>query len=279
MGQAGETFGVATFKDWLEVCKATNNPETLLDVLDAVSSGRQPLPKSLLATGGAESLSLNPLEALAPEDAAYLKKLKVKPSWRKEYAVVHRHTPYGMETPRLDVTTYTALMVVLAERAHKARGNRVTSLKAAADTSKGRLAVRYPAKGDEGASGQDYYQFRIPFRLGAMSDTPGDYRWADVKAPGEAKWHRVMAALTKKAKAVPHIFPWVSEVTQGDYSLWLDQAPVKEPSPTVEQLASQRGLILKMGLDERPQLQLVALPRPDKADIQVQFLDTHPDII
>jgi hypothetical protein len=81
-----------------------------------------------------------------------------------------------------------------------------------------------------------------------------------------------MTALTREAKAIPHIFPWVSEVMQGNYALWLDQAPVKEPSPTVEQLARQQGLTLKMGHDEQPELQFDSIPRPSKADIQVQFL-------
>lgn len=273
MGQAEEEYGLAVFKDWLEVCKATNNPETLMDVFESLGSGQPPLPKSLLATGGAESISLNPLDTLASEDAAFLKNLKIKPIWRNHYATVHRYTPYGLETPQLDISLYTGLMAVLTERALRVRGDRITSLKASFDTPKGTLTVRYPAKGDEASKGEGYYQFRVPFTLGAQSATLGDPIWAEVKAPGEAKWHRVIAALTKSAKTVPSIFPWVSEVMQGEYALWLDQAPVKEPSPTVEQLAKERGLTLKMGLEEHPPLEFEAIPRPEQAKVEVHFLD------
>lgn len=271
MGQAEETYGIATFRDWLEVCKATNNPETMMDMLEALSGGER-LPKSLLATGGAESLSLSSLDTLAPEDVVLLERLKIKPSWRKDYAAVQRFTPYGMETPLTDITLYTGLMTVLTERSRKVRGNQVTSLKATLDTPQGQMTIRYPAKGDEGASREDYYTFRIPFGLGARSETPGAYLQAEVGAPGEAKWHRVMAAVTKEAKAFPHIFPWVSEVMQGDYALWLDRAPVKEPSPTVAQLARQADLVLKMGLGERPPLHIERVARPEGAAIEVTFL-------
>ena len=271
MGQAEGEYGLAVFRDWLEVCKTANNPETLTDMVEAASSPEPNLPKSLLATGGAEGLSLSPLEALAPEDAAYLEKLKIKASWRQQYAAVYRYTPYGLETPQLDLPLYTGLMSALSERAREVRGNLISSLKTALDTPKGRLSIRYPARGDEAASKEDYYLFRLPFTLGARSATPGEVVWAEVGAPGEAKWHRVMSALTREAKSVPHIFPWVSEVLGGEYALWLDQAPVKEPSPTVEQLAQAPGLTLKMGIGERPALRLEAVKRPEEAQITVRF--------
>ncbi len=271
MGQAEEEYGLAVFRNWLEVCKTTNNPETIMDMLEAASSPEPHVPKSLLATGGAEGLSLSPLDALAPEDAAYLNKLKVKASWRRHYATVHRYTPYGLETPQLDLSLYTGLMSVLSERARKIRGNAITSLKTTLKTPKGQLSVRYPAKGDEAASKEDYYRFRVPFKLGAQSATPGELVWAEVSSPGEAKWHRVMSALTREAKKVPHIFPWVSEVSQGEYALWIDQAPVKEPSPTVEQLAKVSELTLKMGLNEQPSLRFEVAKRPEPAEITVRF--------
>jgi hypothetical protein len=271
MGQAGEQFGLAMFEGWLEVCRTVNNPESFMDILQAAASGTESLPKSLLASGGAESMTLSPFEAMAPEDADFLNRLKVKASWRKEFAAVHRYTPAGMERPRFEPALYTGLMKVIAERAQKVRGSRVTSLKASVETPAGKLEVRYPAKGDEGSGQDGYYRFRVPFRHGAASPTPERVLWATVEAPGEAKWHRVMAELTKAAKRYPEVFPWISRLGQGEYNLWLDQAPVKEPSPTVEQLAGQEGLTLSLDIDEEEPLELVAIPRPDQASIRVSF--------
>lgn len=271
MGQAGEAFGLAMFGDWLEVCRALNNPETLMEVFENLSLGAEAQPKSFLATGRAESMSLNPLQALAPEDAAFLKQLKVKPSWRKQYAAVHRYTPEGTETPTFGPSAYTGLMTILAERTQKVRGDQINSIKAKTLTPQGEMEVRYPAKGDEDSQQDGYYRFRVPFHLGAMSATPGEVLWAELEAPGEAKWHRVMAALTKVAKTKPEVFPWPAKLKHGDFLVWLDQAPVKEPSPTVEQLAQLEGLTLA-GFDHEDPLVLTPLPRPATAEVKVKFL-------
>ena len=275
MGQAGEEFGLAMFGDWLEVCRALNNPETLMEVFENMSLGTQAQPKSFLATGQAESMSLSPLQALAPEDAAFLKQLKIKPSWRKQYAAVHRYTPQGTEVPTFDPSAYIGLMIILAERAQKVRGNPVSSIKAKTVTPRGELEVRYPAKGDEDSQQDGYYRFQVPFHLGAMSATPGEVLWAELEAPGEAKWHRVMAALTKLAKTNPEVFPWPANLKYGNYLVWLDQAPVKEPSPTVEQLAGLEGLTLA-GFDHEDPLILTSLPRPASAEVKAKFLARGP---
>jgi hypothetical protein len=272
MGQAGETFGLAMFGDWLEVCRALNNPETLMETFENMSLGAEAQPKSFLATGQAESMSLSPLQALAPEDAAFLKQLKIKPSWRKQYAAVHRYTPQGTEAPTFDPSAYTGLMTILAERAQKVRGNQISSIKAKTPTPQGELDVRYPAKGDENSRQEGYYRFQVPFHLGTMSATPGKVLWAELEAPGEAKWHRVMAALTKAAKTRPEVLPWPAKLKHGDYLVWLDQAPVKEPSPTVEQLAQLEGLTLD-GFGYEDPLVFAAQPRPATAKVCVKFLE------
>lgn len=272
MGQAGETFGLAMFGDWLEVCRALNNPETLMEVFENLQQGEEAHPKSLLAAGHAESMSLSSLQALAPEDAAFLGQLNIKPGWRKQYAAVHRYTPAGTATPTFDPFLYTGLMTSLTERARKARGGRVSSIKVASPTARGELEMRYPAKGDEGSRQDGYYRFRVPFHLGARSATPGGVLWAELEAPGEVKWHRVMAALTKVAKTRPDVFPWPAQLKHGDYLLWFDQAPVKEPSPTVEQLAALDGLTLA-GFDHEDPLVFTTLPRPAAAGVSVAFLE------
>jgi hypothetical protein len=272
MGQAGEEFGLAMFGDWLEVCRALNNPETLMEVFENLSLGAEAQPKSFLATGGAESMSLSPLQALAPEDAAFLKQLKIKPGWRKQYAAVHRYTPQGMEAPMFSPSAYTGLMTILAERARKVRGNQVNSIKATTLTPQGALELRYPAKGDEVSRRDGYYRFHVPFHLGALSSPPGEVLWAELEAPGEAKWHRVMAALTKVAKTRSDVFPWPAKLKHGDYLVWLDQAPVKEPSPTVEQLAQLKRLSLA-GFDHEDPLVFTPLPRPAAAEVKVKFLE------
>lgn len=272
MGQAGEEFGLALFGDWLEVCRALNNPETLMEVFENLSLGMEAQPTSFLATGQAEGMSLSPLQALAPEDAAFLKQLKIKPSWREQYAAVHRYTPQGTEAPTFDPSVYTGLMTILAERAQKVRGHQISSIKVKSSTARGELEVRYPTKGDEGSQQDGYYRFQVPFHLGAMSAVPGEVLWAELEAPGEAKWHRVMAALVKVAKTRPDVSPWPANLKHGDYLVWLDQAPVKEPSPTVEQLAQLEGLTLA-GFDHEDPLVLTLLPRPAAAEVKAKFLE------
>lgn len=270
MGQAGGDVGLAMFADWLEVCRALNNSETLIEAYEMSFGEMTPL-KSVLATGQAESMSLSPLQTLAPEDAAFLKQLKIRPSWRKEYAAVHRYIPLGTETPVFDPSAYTGLMTILAEQAQKTTGSRVSSIKATITTPRGELEVRYPAKGDEASSQDGYYRFQIPLRLGAMSTSPGEVLMAELEAPGEAKWHRIMAALTKIAKARQDVFPWPAKLKHGNYFVWLDQVPVKELSPTVEQLAQLEGLTLD-GFDNEYPLVFIVLSRPAAAILKVKFL-------
>ena len=65
---------------------------------------------------------------------------------------------------------------------------------------------------------------------------------------------------------------WPAQLKHGDYLLWLDQAPVKEPSPTVEQLAALKGLTLA-GFDHEDPLVFTALPRPAATGVSVAFLE------
>lgn len=80
-----------------------------------------------------------------------------------------------------------------------------------------------------------------------------------------------MAALTRVAKTRPDVFPWPAQLKHGGYPLWLDQAPIKEPSATVEQLAALDGLTLA-GFDHEDPLVFAALPRPAAAGVSIEFL-------
>ncbi len=70
----------------------------------------------------------------------------------------------------------------------------------------------------------------------------------------------------------PDVLTWPAQLKHGDYLLWFDQAPVKEPSPTVEQLAALDGLTLA-GFDHEDPLVFTALPRPAAAGVSVAFLE------
>lgn len=65
-------------------------------------------------------------------------------------------------------------------------------------------------------------------------------------------------------------FSWPPNLKQGDYLVWLDQAPIKGPSLTAEQLAGLKGLTLA-GYEHEGPLVFTTLPRLATAEIKVKF--------
>jgi hypothetical protein len=273
MGQDGVEFGLATFSDWLTVCRFTNTAARSF-YRSRFEPENEQLPEAFIAAGEAESLQLEELSAASDGDASLVDMLRIAPVSRGLYPLVRRFTPKGERTPRFSPAVYSGLLQVTAERAARARSGKVSSVKASVRTDDGILEVRYPARGDENEARSDYYRIGFPFRIGALSPEPGGITWVMAEVPGEAKWHRVADAVRRAAEGIPGLLPWVHALTEADsgHLLWLDRSPVKEPSPTVSQLAGLHGVLAELSHEQVP-LRFMPLVRPAAAEIRVFVLE------
>jgi hypothetical protein len=264
MGEGGEEFGLATFRDWLTVCRFTTNAALpYFDLPFAEDAGE---PPALIAAGESEALSLCELDAASANDAELIAQLHVRPVWQGLYPLVLRFSLEGQLEPRFSPAVYGGLLQVLAERSERARGSRISSIKASVDTPDGLLEVRYPSRGDESEARDDYYRITLDFyESGVELDDPDGRRWRlEAEVPGEAKWHRVALAIQKTAQENGHVFPWLTDLWEADSEslLWRDRAPLKEPSPTVAQLAGLDLVVAGNGASDIP-LEFERLERPE----------------
>jgi len=146
MGHGGDEYGFAVYDDWLDACRMA-----YAHLPPYPSEWDDGPPDPFSAIDALEGVSLYGLDMASPADAAVIRKLKIRKTWNGQYALVQRFTDQGSVPAINALETYTAVMQVLGERADRARGRKVTSIKAQVDTVHGPVAISYPAKGTEDA--------------------------------------------------------------------------------------------------------------------------------
>lgn len=266
MGGGGEEFGLATFGDWLTVCRFITTASMTYSHYD--DGGVQAV---LAAAGESEALTLCEPELISDADLSLIKRFQVR-QIKGAYPIVKRFSAQGEVEPRFEPVIYGALLDLLAERAERAfersTSSNITSITAMLDTPVGPVEVRYPARGTEQEPADDYWRIRVPLETGPIVDPTGEMVVL-VEAPGEAKWHQVATAVARVAKKRKDVFPWIDQLFEFDtgFPLWLDQAPVKEPSPTVGQVATLKHVLIGNSSDQFP-VEMEQITRPAKAVIR-----------
>jgi hypothetical protein len=247
MGKASEEYGLSFFEDWLQICRYQNNHPSMLEMIAMQFGDEEFSPPGLEAAGAMEGLTLSDLSAFDPEDAQVLHSLKLEPAYHGQYATIHRYnSETGLEAPVLELNAYTLLASVIAERAAIARGDRITSMKAKLETEQGKIEVRFPSRGDEDSTPGSYFrleftrkanEFRSPKSLKAIQ--------VSVWAEGSAKIHRVITKVQQALVADgERVTSYINGIQQGEYKLFENRGSKREPSPTLEQLASLENLIV-----------------------------------
>jgi hypothetical protein len=219
------------------------------------------------AVDALESITLGPLPVLPPMDAACYVERGVQPLKDGDYPLIVRATKAGRERPGRELSVYSGLLRLLAERARRAPG-RVSSITAELPLHQGLLQVRYPSRGDEESDRTGYYRIGVPFELEDSDPDLLRVRWVAVEAPGESKWHQLSAAALKAARELPDVDAVPPSVRHGSRFLWLDEGPGKEPSPTLDQLAGLGEIVVDL-LGGAVPLRIERLPRPVPAPLRV----------
>ena len=247
IGQAGEEFGLSFFEDWLQFCRHQNNQPNMLEMLAMQFGGEEFTPPGLEAAGAIEGLTLSDLSAFDPQDAQLLEALKLKPTYHGQWATIHRYSAQaGLEAPILELNAYTLLSSVIAERAANVRGERVTSMKAKLETAQGKIEVRFPSRGDEDSTPGSY--FRLEFTRKANEfRSPKSLKGIRVSvwAEGSTKIHRVITKVQQALAADgERVSSYINGIQHGEHKVFENRGSQREPSPTVEQLASLEDLIV-----------------------------------
>jgi hypothetical protein len=279
MGQASEEYGLSFFEDWLQICRYQNNRPNMLQIIAMQFGGEEFTPPGLEAAGAMEGLTLSDLSAFDPEDARLLETLGVEPALDGEWATIHRYSAdSGLEAPRLELNAYTLLASVIAERSAKARGVGITSMKAKLETAQGRIEVRFPSKGDEDSTPGSY--FRLEFTRKANEfRSPKSLKGIRVSvwAEGSAKIHRVITKVQQALAADgERVTSYINGIRHGDHNVFENRGSQREPSPTIEQLASLGKVVFRSWDEtEKPEaLEFSAVAHPGgKPEIRVELTD------
>lgn len=133
MGQMEDTPGLGLFASWLDVCTLVHG-----------GAG------AVLQTGAPlESVTRLPLDVLDPAEAERLSALGARPDADGEVPVVTRYADGDMVASALPLPVVTAMLTGLREAVAARRAKTITSITATAEAGGVRLALRYPARGDE----------------------------------------------------------------------------------------------------------------------------------
>lgn len=230
-----EEYGFAVYDDWLDACRMAY---AHFPIVGEEWTDDAPNPFEVIY--GFESFSLYPLDVASPADVEAITRLGIRKTCRGQFALVQRHTFEGAEPAINALETYTAVMQVLSARADRARGRKVSSIKAQMDTVHGVVQVVYPANGSEDASASHYYQVEFsdtwPRRDGSG---PIPCR-ARAVVPAATKWPKLISAVRAAAREAGYLDPYLDTLveTAGMANLWRGHGSAVEPSPTVEQLAA-----------------------------------------
>lgn len=188
MGQEGEAFGLAMFYDWLELCRFVHNRPTPFYSILGEDSQRQ-----LRAAGGAESLLLQDLAFLHPQDIVYLQGLGFH---REAYPVAMRFSPEGMERPRMSLLEYGILLKGMQEVLASRHADKISSIKKTFSFAGHVLELRYPAKGDEALAHVAAYRLSIaakPIKKGHK--LPGIKKHLELEASGLVTLYKLSRAI------------------------------------------------------------------------------------
>jgi hypothetical protein len=279
MGQADEEYGLSFFEDWLQICRYQNNHPSMLEMMAMQFGDEEFSPPGLEAAGAMEGLTLSDLSAFDPEDARLLETLGVEPALNGAWATIHRYSAdAGLEAPILELNAYTLLASVIAERSAKARGAGITSMKAKLETAQGRIEVRFPSKGDEDSTPGSYFRLEFTRRANEFR-SPKSLKGIQVSvfAEGSAKIHRVITKVQQALAADgERVSSYINGIQQGEYKLFENRGSQREPSPTLEQLASLENLIVHSWHEHQKleRITVSAVPHPGgKPEIRVELTD------
>lgn len=285
MGHGGDEYGLAVYDNWLDACRMAYSHITAY----SPATADEP-PDPFVAVDGLEGVSLYPQELITPGDMEVIRRLRVRKTWKGQYAMVQRHTFEGADRALNALETYTAVMQVLAQRVDRARGRSVTSIKAQAETVYGPVDVVYPAKGTEDEGPDHYYLVEFADAMhvrgaagrgvdgtfsGLPALVPGLFR---AVAPGSAKWPKVVSALREVAKQAGYHDPYFDMLEEPDdlVILWFGHGSAVEPSPTVAQLASLDHVAIKTG-PHSLRLTIKQVSTPAEPGISASWTETNTD--
>lgn len=200
MGQEGQEFGLAMFRDWLQVCRFIHNLPSPFEMMTGQGSLKQ-----LKAAGGAESFSLSEVFAYHPEDIRYMQALKIKPEAGGLYPTVARFGVVAnkpeLQDPEFSLMDYTLLLQAIAEVLTKRQTKTLSSVKTTLELNGHRLELRYPAKGEE-TPVRDARSFRLTIE-GDKDKARGNYSPLDrgedivVEVSAESTCYDIAKALRK----------------------------------------------------------------------------------
>lgn len=268
MGHGGDEYGFAVYDDWLDACRMA-----YAHLPPYPSEWDDGPPDPFSAIDALEGVSLYGLDMASPADAAVIRKLKIRKTWNGQYALVQRFTDQGSVPAINALETYTAVMQVLGERADRARGRKVTSIKAQVDTVHGPVAISYPAKGTEDALPDQHYVIEFGDKLWRRGDS-GRFT-ARATAPHGAKLPHVVSALRTAAKEAGFSDPYLDNLvdpTTGTL-IWFGYGAAVEPSPTVGQLATLDGVAIRLG-DALEAVTIEPVAEAGAADISASWTET-----
>ncbi len=273
MGHGGEEYGFAVYDDWLDACRmAYAHMPTFGD------EWTDEPPDPLVAVDGLEGLSLYPPDMLTQADAEVIARLRVRKTWKGQYALVQRHAMEGVVPALNALEAYTAIMQVLTARVERARGRTVTSIKAQVGTDHGTLEVVYPARGTEDASTSLHYQVEFTdnlFRRGGIGPIPCRVR---AVVPAATKWPKLISAVRTAAKESGYRDTYLDNLTEPDelVTLWFGHGSAVEPSPTVEQLAGLDSVSIGLGKRLHPVF-IRRVPAPSQPGISASWTEIAAD--
>ena len=119
-------------------------------------------------------------------------------------------------------------------------------MKAKLETAQGKIEVRFPSRGDEDSTPGSY--FRLEFTRKANEfRSPKSLKGIRVSvwAEGSTKIHRVITKVQQALAADgERVSSYINGIQHGEHKVFENRGSQREPSPTVEQLASLEDLIV-----------------------------------
>lgn len=237
-GHEERQYGLVIFDSWLDLCRYVSDQtesENLLREDGPQVEDLYPDDDDLddYPNIGTEALHLEELTRIAPQDAAIYLRERALPFEGDAYPILVRFHSFAYEEIETPLSVYSALLELLAKRSARA-STRVTSIKANVSGEFGELQVRYPATGAEDTEEHQTYRFTLKVRPfdGTREVT------LEIVTPGCTKWHRIAQLVEHYTRHELGFVSWANVLESGGYLLWVDDHDVREPSPTVGQIAA-----------------------------------------
>lgn len=235
MGQAGDEPGLSLFTDWLQLCRFVQNTH-------AWATTHEEMVQPIRAAGGIEGMTLSPLHMLHPEDAEYIRQLKIRPTHQKMYALPHCYLPEGFGQPSFPLARYRLLMEGLVQVLKARRAEYIASLNRTVEVDGAPLIFSYPARGmeemPEAAGGFRLIITAPPRREASAENILGAGETIEVDAPGEVLVEEIGWAIRREGGGTFAL----RGILEDEFFLWNATLGRGLPMPRVLHLARLTSL-------------------------------------